>query len=274
MFMNKIAILGAGWLGFPLAKALVKEDYFVNASTTSPDKLDALTRNGIHPFLIKLLPDGPEGEAIESFLDVDILMINIPPGRRDPDVQINFPKKIKSLTSLAQKTGITRCIFVSSTSVYSDVQGRVDEQTIPEPTTNSGKALWTVEKYLQSLSNFKTTIIRPGGLVGGDRLAGRFLAGKKDIPNGNAPVNMIHQTDLVNIILKIIDQKIFGKTFHAVADQSPTRRDFYTHQANKHGFETPEFLPNGGTGPFKIIKNDYLKKTLDYQFVFGDPMGF
>jgi nucleoside-diphosphate-sugar epimerase len=272
--MNRIAILGAGWLGWPLAKALVKKDYFVNASTTSPDKIDALAIDGIHPFLMTLLPDGPEGEVIKSFLDVDILMINIPPGRRDPDVQINFPKKIKSLVSLAQKAGITQCIFISSTSVFSDQQGRVDEQTIPEPTTNSGKALRTVEKYLQSLSDLQTTIIRPGGLVGGDRLAGRFLAGKKDISNGNAPVNMIHRVDLVNIILKIVDQKIFGKTFHGVADHSPTRRDFYTHQARKHGFEIPEFSTDGGAGPFKIIKNDYLKKTLDYQFVFGDPMGF
>lgn len=272
--LNRIAILGAGWLGWPLAKSLVKDGYSVNASTTSSDKLDALKSDGIHPFLIKLLPSGPEGEAIKSFLEVDILMINIPSGRRDPEVQINFPKKIKTLISLAQKAGVTHCIFVSSTSVYSDMQGRVDEQTIPAPTTNSGKALWTVEKYLQSLPNLKTTIIRPGGLVGGNRLAGRFLAGKKDIPNGNAPVNMIHQTDLVNIIAKIIHQKIFDKTFHAVANQSPTRRDFYTHQAKKHGFKIPEFLPNGGPGPFKIIKNDFLKQTLDYTFVFGDPMEF
>jgi len=163
---------------------------------------------------------------------------------------------------------------VSSTSVFSDEQGRVEETTIPSPTTNSGKALWTVEKYLQALPNFTTTIIRPGGLVGGERLAGRFLAGKKNIPNGNAPVNMIHRTDLVNIILKIIEQKIFDQTFHCVANESPTRRNFYTHQAKKHGFEIPQFLADGGTGPFKIISNDYVKKTLNYQFVFGDPMGF
>ena len=274
MSMNKIGILGAGWLGWPLAKILVKNGCSVNASTTSADKLNSLKVDGINPFLIELLPTEPKGEAIASFLDVDILMINIPPGRRDPNVQNNFPKKIKSLISLAEKAGVTRCIFVSSTSVYSDEQGRVDEATIPVPTTNSGKALWTVEKYLQSLPYFKTTIIRPGGLVGGDRLAGRFLAGKKNIPNGNAPVNMIHRTDLIQIILKIIEQEIFGLTFHCVADQSPTRRNFYTQQAEKHGFEIPEFLVDGGAGPFKVISNEYVKKTLDYTFTFGDPMEF
>lgn len=274
IFLNKIAILGAGWLGWPLAKILVEKGYSVNASTTSPEKLDALATDGISPFLIDLLPAGPEGESIETFLNVDILLINIPPGRRDPEVQINFPKKIKSLILLAQKAGVTRCVFVSSTSVYSDAQGRVDEETIPEPTTNSGKALLTVEKYLQSLPKFNTTIIRPGGLVGGDRKAGRFLAGKKNIPNGNAPVNMIHRTDLMNILMKIIDQKIAGEIFHCVTDHSPTRRNFYIEQARKQGFEIPEFLPDGRVGPFKKINNEYLKETLNYQFVFGDPMEF
>jgi len=274
MLMNKIGILGAGWLGWPLAQELVKNGYSVNASTTSTNKLDALATDGINPFLIHLLPSGPEGESIETFLNIDLLILNVPPGRRDPEVQNNFPKKIKSLISLAQKAGVARCIFVSSTSVFSDAQGRVDEKTHPLPTTNSGKALWTVEKYLQALPNFSATIIRPGGLVGGDRLAGRFLAGKKNIPNGNAPVNMIHRTDLVNIILKIIEQKLVGETFHCVANESPTRRDFYTQQAKKHGFEIPQFLADGGAGPFKIISNEFVKKTLNYQFTFGNPMQF
>jgi Nucleoside-diphosphate-sugar epimerases len=272
--LNKIAILGAGWLGWPLAKKLVEADFIVNASTTSSNKLDALAVDGINPFLINLLSTGPEGKNLETFLKADLIIINIPPGRRDPAVESNFPKKIKSLIPLALKAGVTRCIFVSSTSVYGDAQGRVNEKTPPLPTTNSGKALLSVEEYLQSLPQLNTTILRPGGLVGGDRLAGRFLAGKKEIPNGNAPVNMIHRRDLMNIILEIINQNALGKTFNCVTNQSPTRRDFYTYQAKKYGFEVPEFLKDGGTGSFKLISNGYVKKILGYQFVYGDPMMF
>jgi len=82
MSLNKIAILGAGWLGWPLAKKLVEDGYSVNASTTSANKLDALATDGINPFLIQLLPSGPEGESLEAFLNVDLLILNIPPGRR------------------------------------------------------------------------------------------------------------------------------------------------------------------------------------------------
>jgi len=148
--LNKIAILGAGWLGWPVAKKLVEADYFVNASTTSPDKLDGLSNDGINPFLINLLPTGIEGENLESFLNVDLIIINIPPGRRDPLVETNFPKKIKSLISLALKAGVTRSIFVSSTSVFSDAQGRVIEESQPIPVTNSGKALLSVDWWAET----------------------------------------------------------------------------------------------------------------------------
>ena len=72
--LNKIAILGAGWLGWPLAKKLVEKDFIVNASTTSSNKLDALAADGINPFLITLLTSGPEGKNLESFLNVDLII--------------------------------------------------------------------------------------------------------------------------------------------------------------------------------------------------------
>jgi 3-hydroxyisobutyrate dehydrogenase-like beta-hydroxyacid dehydrogenase len=47
--MKKISILGCGWLGFPLAKALL-EKVPHQWSTTSPDKISILEKAGIHPF--------------------------------------------------------------------------------------------------------------------------------------------------------------------------------------------------------------------------------
>ena len=36
---NKIALIGCGWLGLPLAKSLLKKGYQVAGSTTSVEKL-------------------------------------------------------------------------------------------------------------------------------------------------------------------------------------------------------------------------------------------
>jgi len=264
--LDKISILGAGWLGWPLAKKLVEQGYHINGSTTHEAKLQKLSSDGIHPFLIQLTPDGPKGNDWSEFLKADLLIINIPPGRRDPDVKTNFPKKIKSLIEKIPDRTISKLLFVSSTGVFSDQQGRVTEDTRPIPTTDSGCALMEIEEYLKNENNFTTTILRPGGLFGGDRNPGRFLAGKKEIPNGNAPVNMIHQEDVVGIILAIIEQDEFGKTFHAVAPQHPARQIFYTKAAEEQGFKIPEFLENDGDGPFKEILSEKTIETLNYTF--------
>src|SRR5574343_621841 len=110
---EKIAILGCGWLGLPLAKSLLSKGYEVKGSTTSESKL--------------------------------VILKNA----------------------------------VSSPSVYSDSFPIVEitEETTPNPDTESGKQLVIAETLLQSNQNFKTTVIRFGGLLGEDRHPVKFLAG-------------------------------------------------------------------------------------------------
>ena len=52
--MKHISLLGCGWLGLPLAKALLTNDFYVKGSTTSEEKLSTLKSFGIDPFLIAL----------------------------------------------------------------------------------------------------------------------------------------------------------------------------------------------------------------------------
>ena len=40
--MTKISILGCGWLGLPLAKAIVENGFSVKGSTTSSEKIATL----------------------------------------------------------------------------------------------------------------------------------------------------------------------------------------------------------------------------------------
>ena len=78
----KIGILGCGWLGLPLAVSLIEKGHRIHGSSTSEDKLEILKSKGILPFLIKLGTDRIEGD-ITGFLDeLDIVVINVPPGMR------------------------------------------------------------------------------------------------------------------------------------------------------------------------------------------------
>lgn len=266
-----ISIIGCGWLGLPVGKLLQAKGYLVKGSTTQDAKLVILKNAGIHPYLIHV-KETITGIHIDDFFKSEILLINIPPGRRTENVENRHPRQIQLIVEKAIENGVRKIIFISSTGVYANTNGIVTESDPLNPTRPTGKALKQIERYLQELTNIDWCILRMAGLVGGDRKAGRFLAGRKNIPNGNAPVNLVHQADCVQIIYEIIRQEKWGTIYNVCADEHPTRAIFYTHQAKLQGFEIPQFLDERNS--FKIISNEKLKIDLNYQFIFPDPMEF
>jgi len=272
--LNKtsISICGCGWLGFPLGIHLANEGHEVKGSTRSAQKLNALYQKGIQPFLLEVHKK-VKGTNLSQFFQSEILIINIPPGRRRKDVARAHPHQIAALIEKVVAYNIQKILFISSTSVYGNVNRLVTEADEPRPETHSGEALVTVENLLLSHTTFKTTILRMGGLVGLGRPAGRFLEGRKGVKNGQAPVNIVHQEDCIRIIRKIIELDQWGKIYNVCADEHPTKHDFYTHQAYQKGFEPPTFLMEDDY-EFKKVSNYKLKKELAYQFLHPDPMGF
>ena len=263
--MTKISILGCGWLGFQLAKALLENGFSINGSTTSIEKISTLKNAGISPFLIELGEGSIKGNVYEFLEECQGLIIDIPPKLRGTATE-NFVAKIKNLIPFIEKSGIKKVVFVSSTSVYSDENLLVTEETIANHDTESGKQLVASEQFLQNNSNFETTVVRFGGLIGEDRNPIRFLAGRTNIESPNAPINLICQEDCIGIILKIIESNCWGETFNAVAPFHPSREAYYTQKAKEYDLELPIFAtskPSIG----KTILSDKLEKVLNYQFI-------
>lgn len=260
--MNKtISILGCGWVGIPLAKELIKRGFEVKGSTTTPEKLLALSIEGIVPCSVKI--DNQSSSYEDDFFKCDTLIISLPPKRNETE-RNTYVEKIQRIKELAILDGITQLIFLSSTSVYGDLNSVVNENTPPKPETESGKILLQAEGILKESDRFKTTIVRFGGLIGPKRNPGRFMAGKHNIPNGLAPVNLIHQADCVGIITAVIDQDRYGDILNACAPDHPTRANFYTAAAEISGLEKPTFIDELTT--WKIVKSDNVIKLLNYTF--------
>ena len=158
-----------------------------------------LKENGIDPFLINI-SENLDDPNIDPFFQSEILIINIPPGRRREDVETAHPIEIQNLIEKAKSGTIKKIIFVSSIGVYGNANRIVTEEDTPNPVSSSGKALAKIESFFKTQKQFDITILRMAGLVGGDRKAGRFLAGKKDVPNGKAPVNLVHLDDCIQVI--------------------------------------------------------------------------
>ena len=275
--MTKISILGCGWLGLPLAKALLEKEFQVNGSTTTLEKLQVLKDAGINPFLIDIPLSIDHGnfetqsfsDSIIPFLEgSETLIIDIPPKLRGDSavaIEKTFVKKIATLIPFIEKSTVQNVLFVSSTSVYGEGQLIVTELTKPQPDTESGKQLIESEQLLQNNTNFKTTSVRFGGLIGADRQPGRYLAGKENLENPEAPVNLIHQEDCIGIIIKIIETNCWDETFNAVSPFHPSREKYYTQKAAELNLALPKF-DHSKKSIGKLIENDKIINLLKYTF--------
>lgn len=248
---QKISVLGCGWLGLPLAIYLFEKGFFVNGSTTSKDKMIHLESNHIIPFLIDI--DRLKNNS--EFFKVDVLIIAI----TSKNVE-----SFKDVILKIEESAIERVIFISSTSVYpiSDHPIEEEHETIESP-------LASIEELFLSNQNFKTTIIRFGGLFGADRKPGNFFKNGKIIGNPDGVVNMIHRDDCIAIIEQIIKTDSADTIFNACVEQHPTRREFYTKARLNLGLGIPSFEENS-TLKMKLISSEKLKNKLNYTFIHSD----
>lgn len=267
-----ISVLGCGWLGFPLAQKLMSEGFNLKGSTTSEKKFKEIKNSGIEPYLLSL-PDQIEDSSSKSFWDADILFLNIPPQRGSDSVEKDYPDLIKIITQKAKSEDIKWIIFASSTSVYSSEGGvtHEDEAKMGNASRPSGEAVLAAEEVLKN-SGMDSTIIRFGGLYGYGRHPVKYLAGKKDLSGASKPVNLIHQTDCLNIIHEVIKQDKKNEVYNAVSDGHPPRKEFYKSAAQHFNLTEPGFSSENGDKQYRVISNNKLKHELGYTFSYPNPM--
>jgi nucleoside-diphosphate-sugar epimerase len=258
--MVTVSILGCGWFGMPLAQALVMDGNAVKGSTTRQEKLARLSEKRVRPYLVDLrkniLPD--------DFFQSDFLVVNVPPRSRTGGVD-EYLNQMNLVAQQLRSSPIRRVVFISSTAVYPDLN-----KTVGENDGDPSSALYIAEQIFLNMKSPMTTVIRFAGLVGPGRHPGRFLSGK-EVGGATTPVNIIHLDDCVAITRKILKAKINEHmVFNACADLHPTRKEFYAKMAELLRVPAPFF--NDSVAAFKIVDSSRLKKFLNYEFIYNDPM--
>lgn len=251
---QKISILGCGWLGLALAIDLIDKGYEVYGSTTSNNRIQELTEKGIKPFLIDI---NSIDSDMQNFLISDVLIIAI----TSKSIQ-DFKTLIKNI----EDSEIHKVLFISSTSVYPNTNGIVNENS-----NTSNSTLAKIEKLFITNSSFTTTILRFGGLFGYNRNPGNFIKSSKLIENPEGYINFIHRDDCIEIIEQIIIKNVWNEILNACADNHPTRREFYFKESKKVGHDSIEFNENSNN-EYKIIDSQKLKSLLGYKFKYADLM--
>jgi nucleoside-diphosphate-sugar epimerase len=267
----KISILGCGWLGFPLARSLETKGHKVKGSTTRLEKLPELRQVGIEPLWLQLTPE-PKGIGWDYLLDCDVLIINIPPRLEKAGADFH-PAQIRNLVNLIKDSSVKQVIYVSSTSVYPDLNREVSEEDVTSPSQSASPALVEVEQFIQDLPQSKL-ILRCGGLMGYERIPAKYVAGKKELTTGELPVNYIHRDDVIGIIEAFLQNPaLWNNVYNVVAPLHPTRRGVYLASCIPFGYEPPTFR-KAGASPFKIISSQKVQNALDYRFVYPNPLEF
>lgn len=237
---EKVTIIGGGWLGIPLAASLHQIGFNVVVSSRKAEKWELFKNNSWSPLGVTFSENDVAFNLLENnSLQTNVLILALP-----PTGFINYPAIIASL--IAQIPADSQLILLSSTGVYEDTIGRVNESS----RLKKSSPLVLAERLVARQKNH--CILRLGGLIGPKRHPIHQII-KKGLPlsNGIAPVNLVHLNDVISAIKLLLSEKITGKTLAVCSPEHPSRSDYYNAAA--HFFYAKEVIFNDGV----------LNKTVD-----------
>jgi len=270
--MKKVAIVGLGWLGMPLAMSLSARGWQVTGSKTTLDGVEAARMSGIDSYQLQLTPELIcDSDDLDALLDVDALVITLP-ARRTGEGDDFYMQAVQEIVDSALAHDIPRIIFTSSTSVYGEREGVVKETSPLEPVTASGRVLKELETWLHDLPGTSVDILRLAGLVGPERHPGRFLAGKTDVANGAHGVNLVHLEDVISAITLLLQAPKGGHIYNLCAPDHPSRSQFYSLMARQMNLEAPNFRTEAQNGRGKLVDGNRICNELGFEYQYPNPL--
>ena len=249
-------IVGAGWLGLPLARVLQAQGQSVAVTVSSLEKATRLRDGGIAAWPLLLSPDmaGPL-----SFRCRD-LVICVPPSKTE-----DYPASVARLCQLAREAGVGKVLFISATSVWAPGQG---EDETPSPANARGERMRAAELAVQEGGFACAMVLRPAGLYGPDRHPGRFLAGKT-LAGGGQAVNLVHLDDVVAACQLMLAVGQDGDAYNLSAPVHPRREQFYPFASRLLGLAPPLFSEPAGV--FAPIEGQRICQRRGFVYRWPDP---
>ncbi len=186
-------------------------------------------------------------DTLVGFYACDVLVIAIPPsseGYLDAIEDAYFSVSLNEAI-------VTQVIFLSSTSFYDD------------------KKIVVEAEELAKIKDENTVILRLGGLMGYDRIAGKYTVGKTI---EDRATNYVHRDDVLGVMETIIEQKVSNKIFNVVAPIQSTRKEIFTQNAEQFDFGETKFSENISAS--KELSSEILCEVLGYEFEKKDVREF
>jgi nucleoside-diphosphate-sugar epimerase len=259
-----ILIAGLGKLGGKLAARMVEAGHQVSG----------IRRGDAGPDGVDLYPqDLLEGSVVLPPDPLDLVYIVLTPDQRDEAgyrrAFLEAPSKL--LHALMASQPMPPVIFVSSTAVYGDGEGDVDEYTSPRPDRFNGRVLLAAEEEISTRA--MTTVVRFSGIYGPESSRpGRKV---EEIAAGAAPPrpkwsNRIHRRDAAALLHHLGEGWLSGEMQPSLVvgtDSEPTNnRAVLNWLGEQRGepLDLPEGVPQG-----KKVRSRYIEES-DFELQYPD----
>jgi nucleoside-diphosphate-sugar epimerase len=268
---QKVAIVGCGWLGQALASYLLKANYYVVGTSQSLEKLEQISVLGAISERLILPLDNADNSQYNCF-DCQSLIIAITPQMRSG--KTDYHKKIAQIVSKAQQGNVEQIILINSTAIYGGLLGDITEDALLASSQSKVALLQQAENSVLE-SGISSISLRVAGLVGPDRSPGNFFKQGRLLKDPQAYVNLVHQTDVVQCIARLIRAPEITGIFNIASTMKISKKSYYQQAALSLGKPAPEFETNLGgesksenTG--KFVVSDKIRQALSYQFQYDD----
>ena len=222
-----VFVIGAGWVGAPLARKLHLSGHRVVATSRSAEKVRALMMAGTHAVRWDCEEHQPGADRSDSLQhmagDTTHWVLTIPPLKGMN--QAENEQWHRDVLHAAEKSQVKRLVILSSTSVYPE-EGMVQESDASEDSISphSGKSMRSLERVFES-TQLDVVILRLGALIG----PGRHPAMRASQKGWRSPHRRMNATTLEDV-LRACDHVLFRKAClglcNVVSPHHPTFNEF------------------------------------------------
>lgn len=199
-----LVVLGCGFAGTALARRRLAAGEVVRATVRREEEAEALRALGVDARALPALSQ----ETVDALV------------REGDAVAVCFPPDGHTDQLVAPAAGRARAlVYVSTTGVYGDHTGRVDEDTPVDPRSEKARARLDAEGAWRAAG---ATVLRAAGIYGPWRgLHRRVLSGGYRVPgDGARVVSRVHVEDLAALIDASLSIALQDNVF-VVADDTP-----------------------------------------------------
>ena len=238
---GSILVIGAGYIGLPLACALSRLGYDVTGWVASEASAKALRKEGLTAICADVAdPSAWQDARLQQNWHAVYYCVSSSRGGVEA-----YERVYRQGLSFALELPARRFIYTSSTSVYGQTSGEwVDEKTPVMPLSPTSRILAEAEERVLTKGG---TVARLAAIYGPGRgfLFQQWMRGEAVIEGDGARwLNQIHRDDIVRALTHLLTLKQAGDTpaLFNVTDNEPVRLiDFYHGLSERFKRPMPPF---------------------------------